>query len=208
MPTAHHVVSRDCTYFCSVVIVDEIDLLLNKSQNILYNFFDWPNRPNSSLLLIAIANTMDLPERIFNNKVSSRLGLHRIDFSPYTHQALTDILLEKLSTFQFQKDAIELCSRKVGAVSGDVRQAISFCDRAKQIAIKKCSSIVTLEDAHQAIQEVLASDRKSPLQGLSFHSLLFLISAYKSLRAEQASKSTKIEQVSLSCTLEKVCTIS
>lgn len=110
------------------MVVDEIDLLVNKSQNVLYNLFDWPNRPNSSLILIAIANTMDLPERTFNNKVVSRLGLHRIDFAPYTHSMLSDILIKRFKDQVFQKDAIELCSRKVGAVSGDARQAIYFCE--------------------------------------------------------------------------------
>ena len=39
----------------------------------MYNLFDWPNRPNSKLVVIAIANTMDLPERMLMNKVASRL---------------------------------------------------------------------------------------------------------------------------------------
>ena len=39
----------------------------------MYNLFDWPNRANSKLVVIAIANTMDLPERMLMNKVASRL---------------------------------------------------------------------------------------------------------------------------------------
>lgn len=54
--------------------MDELDLLVTKKQTVMYNFFEWPNRPNSKLIVIAIANTMDLPERILTNKVSSRLG--------------------------------------------------------------------------------------------------------------------------------------
>ena len=54
--------------------MDELDLLVTKKQTVMYNFFEWPNRPNSKLVVIAIANTMDLPERILTNKVSSRLG--------------------------------------------------------------------------------------------------------------------------------------
>lgn len=43
-------------------------------QSYRYNFFHWPSLPDSKLVVIAIANTMDLPERILTNKVSSRLG--------------------------------------------------------------------------------------------------------------------------------------
>lgn len=57
-----------------VVLMDELDLLVTKKQSIVYNFFEWPNLPYSRLIVVAIANTMDLPERMLSNKVSSRLG--------------------------------------------------------------------------------------------------------------------------------------
>ena len=58
-----------------IVLIDELDLLISTNQKVIYNFLDWPNRPNSSLIVIAIANTMDLPERVFLNRVSSRMGM-------------------------------------------------------------------------------------------------------------------------------------
>ena len=54
----------------------------------MYNLFDWPCRPGSKLVVVAIANTMDLPERIMMNRVSSRLGLTRMTFQPYTYKQL------------------------------------------------------------------------------------------------------------------------
>lgn len=54
--------------------MDELDLMVTKKQTVMYNFFEWPNRPDSRLIVVAIANTMDLPERILTNKVSSRMG--------------------------------------------------------------------------------------------------------------------------------------
>jgi origin recognition complex subunit 1 len=56
------------------VLVDELDQFLTGNQKVIYNFFDWPNRPSSKLIVIAIANTMDLPERVMLNRVSSRIG--------------------------------------------------------------------------------------------------------------------------------------
>lgn len=62
--------------------------LLFYEQDVMYNLFDWPSRPCSKLVVVAIANTMDLPERVMLTRVSSRLGLTRITFQPYTHMQL------------------------------------------------------------------------------------------------------------------------
>jgi len=47
-----------------VVLIDELDALITTKQTLLYNLFDWPCHSNSNLLLISIANTMNLPERL------------------------------------------------------------------------------------------------------------------------------------------------
>ena len=47
-----------------IILVDELDALITKKQTLLYNLFDWPCHQNSRLLVISIANTMDLPERM------------------------------------------------------------------------------------------------------------------------------------------------
>lgn len=39
----------------------------------MYNLFDWPTHKEARLVVLAIANTMDLPERIMMNRVASRL---------------------------------------------------------------------------------------------------------------------------------------
>jgi origin recognition complex subunit 1 len=57
-----------------VVLMDELDQLVTKSQSVMYNFFNWPGLRHSRLIVLAVANTMDLPERTLSNKISSRLG--------------------------------------------------------------------------------------------------------------------------------------
>ena len=47
-----------------VILIDELDALMTTKQTLLYNLFDWPCHSNSRLLVISIANTMDLPERM------------------------------------------------------------------------------------------------------------------------------------------------
>ena len=57
-----------------VVLMDELDQMVTKNQSVMYNFFNWPGLRHSRLIVLAVANTMDLPERTLSNKISSRLG--------------------------------------------------------------------------------------------------------------------------------------
>lgn len=58
----------------SIVLMDELDQLLTTKQDVVYNFFNWPNLVGSKLIVLAVANTHDLPERTLSAKVRSRLG--------------------------------------------------------------------------------------------------------------------------------------
>lgn len=57
-----------------VVLMDELDQLMTTKQDVVYNFFNWPTFPGSRLVVIAVANTHDMPERAMSGKVRSRLG--------------------------------------------------------------------------------------------------------------------------------------
>lgn len=120
-----------------VVLMDELDQLVTKNQSVMYNFFNWPGLRHSRLIVLAVANTMDLPERTLSNKISSRLGLTRILFPGYTHEQLQEIIRSRLSLVPeniVDPDAIQFASRKVAAVSGDARRALDICRRAVELA--------------------------------------------------------------------------
>ncbi|VEU24357.1 DEKNAAC105534 [Brettanomyces naardenensis] len=178
-----------------VVLLDEMDQIVTKSQSVMYNFFNWPSYPNSKLIVIAVANTMDLPERLLTNKISSRLGLTRIQFSSYTYTQLSEIIksrLEKLGRLNeermvISKDAIAFASRKVASVSGDARRALMICIRAVEIAEmefmskpleekKKLDSKYTVTIMHimKAVNETASSPISNYLGSLSFMSKMFL----------------------------------
>jgi len=80
-----------------VVLIDELDALITKKQTLLYNLFDWPCHQNSKLLVISIANTMDLPERM-QVKISSRIGNNRLVYEPYNLNQILTILSSRLKT--------------------------------------------------------------------------------------------------------------
>ena len=47
-----------------VIILDEIDQLATKDNNVLYKTFSWAQRENSTVVLLGIANGLDLTERV------------------------------------------------------------------------------------------------------------------------------------------------
>jgi len=108
-----------------VILIDELDGLLTKRQTLLYNLFDWPCYQNSKLLVVAISNTMDLPERM-NPKISSRIGNNRLVYLPYNLDQIRTILQSRLQEFQsiFEPKSLEFIARKISAYSGDIRRSL------------------------------------------------------------------------------------
>lgn len=72
----------------SIVLMDELDQLVTTKQDVVYNFFNWPTLANSKLIVLAVANTMDLPERAMTGKVRSRLGSNFV-WPMHADQSLT-----------------------------------------------------------------------------------------------------------------------
>ncbi|XP_051204471.1 origin of replication complex subunit 1 [Lolium perenne] len=151
-----------------VLLIDELDLLLTRNQSVLYNILDWPTKPNSNLVIIGIANTMDLPEKLFP-RISSRMGIQRLCFGPYNYRQLQEIITSRLKGIDaFEDQAIEFASRKVAAMSGDARRALEICRRAAEFAdyrVKQLQQVgptpspggngaVCMGDIEDAIQEV------------------------------------------------------
>lgn len=131
-----------------VVLMDELDQLVTKNQSVMYNFFNWPGLRHSRLIVLAVANTMDLPERTLSNKISSRLGLTRITFPGYNHEQLMRIIQSRLEGVPgniVEPDAVQFASRKVAAVSGDARRALDICRRAVELAEAEVKEIDPLE---------------------------------------------------------------
>lgn len=47
----------------SLLILDEIDQLVTSDNGVLYNLFEWATKKDSRLVLIGIANALDLTDR-------------------------------------------------------------------------------------------------------------------------------------------------
>ncbi|KAI7904824.1 P-loop containing nucleoside triphosphate hydrolase protein [Cokeromyces recurvatus] len=188
--------SRNEDQRTTVVLMDELDLLVTKKQTVMYNFFDWPSRPLSKLIVVAVANTMDLPERIMSNKIASRMGLTRINFQPYKYDQLYQIVQSRLQDIDaFAKEAVEFAARKVSAVSGDARRALDICRRAVEIVEnrikeqeeeeggKSAPKHVTIAIVDEAIKEMFSSPSVAFVRSCSLHQKIFLIACLQRSRA-------------------------
>ncbi|EDV23487.1 uncharacterized protein TRIADDRAFT_28013, partial [Trichoplax adhaerens] len=180
--------------YATIVLVDELDLLWTRKQHVMYNLFDWPNARYSRLIVLAVANTMDLPERTMINRVSSRLGLTRLTFQPYSFNQLERIIRARLANLEeiFSPDAIQFVARKVAAVSGDVRRTLDICRRAVEIVNQQLdkgqdldnSSDAKVEMKHvaTAISEMFSSPKIAAIRNASVHEQLFLRAVIVSFR--------------------------
>ncbi|KFQ38769.1 Origin recognition complex subunit 1 [Mesitornis unicolor] len=183
----------------TVLIVDELDLLWTRKQNVMYNLFDWPTQKHSKLIILAIANTMDLPERIMKNRVASRLGLTRMSFQPYTYKQLQQIISSRLNGLKaFEEDAIQLVSRKVAALSGDARRCLDICRRATEIcefaSQKKTPEIVRMAHVTEAIDEMFSSPYINAIRNASLHEQIFFKAVLAEFRRAGVEEAT-IQQI-------------
>ena len=124
------------------MLLDELDQLVMAKQTVLYNLFNWPTLPHSRLIVIAIANTMNLADML-PNKIQSRVGivlatsdgvdlvgLTRVNFEPYKADQLIKIIESRLQNVPgniIEKDAIKLCAMKIANNTGDARKALDVC---------------------------------------------------------------------------------
>ncbi|KAL2557223.1 Origin of replication complex subunit 1A [Forsythia ovata] len=199
-----------------ILLIDEFDLLVTRNQSVLYNILDWPTKPNSKLIVIGIANTMDLPEKLLP-RISSRMGIQRLCFGPYNYQQLQEIISSRLRGIDaFEKPAIEFASRKVAAVSGDARRALEICRRAAELAdyrTKRSPSLsnsgvtgkvlVGMADVEAAIKEMFQAPHIQVIRSCSKLSKIFLAAMVHELYKTGMGETT-FEKLAM--TVSRFCT--
>ncbi|NXQ87602.1 CDC6 protein, partial [Nyctibius grandis] len=121
-----------------LLVLDELDQLESKGQDVLYTLFEWPQLPGSRLVLVGLANALDLTDRSLARLGARPAGSPRLlHFPPYTREQLAAILQERLGQVTgdpiLDAAALQFCARKVSAVSGDARKALDVCRRAVEV---------------------------------------------------------------------------
>ena len=216
----------------TVLIVDELDLLVTHRQDVLYNIFDWPTHKKSRLVVIGIANTLDVPERMLP-RIASRLGSNRAAFAPYSWEQLKKIVTSRLESVEGCSDAyapstLDLICRKVASVNGDARRALELARRAAEVAearinVEKVTTLtlqnaqpeegaaarakariekVTMDDVRQAQSEMFDGPHMKLIHAASFYERMFLIALVKAL---QRTGTTTVDMGTVMQMLKVMC---
>ncbi|KAK1982162.1 cell division control protein [Colletotrichum cereale] len=127
-----------------LLVLDEIDHILTMGLESLYRLFEWSLQQPSRLVLVGIANALDLTDRFLPRLKSKNLKPELLPFHPYSTAQIKSIITTRLMTLLptdskdktlpfFHPAAIELCSRKVSSQTGDLRKAFEICRRALDV---------------------------------------------------------------------------
>ena len=197
-----YIKSQKSSSSCVVLLVDELDALLNKKQDVLYNLFNWTSASNSNFIVAGIANTMDLSDK-FIHKVSSRMGNRQIVFAPYSRDQLQEIITKRLrETNAFTSEAILFCAAKIASYSGDVRRAFQVCKKAAFLALEQKEQKIGIEHIQRAFKQLFASVTVQAIQSLPVYLKLLLVSLCLELKNNN-KEITVVER--LHCRLNSYC---
>ncbi|KAI0213396.1 Cell division control protein [Lamellibrachia satsuma] len=123
-----------------LLVLDEIDQLDSKNQEVLYTMFEWPALAHSKLVLIGIANALDLTDRVLPRlQARPTCKPQLLHFSPYSREQIVHILQDRLENVVIngenvmEPSAIQFCARKVAALAGDMRKALDVCRSAVEM---------------------------------------------------------------------------
>ncbi|KAI5289261.1 AAA ATPase [Ascosphaera aggregata] len=173
---------KNATFY--IVTLDEIDHLLSTSSagnnhntkssddsSVLSTLFEWSLSPSSRLLLVGVANALDLTDRFLPRLKSKNLKPILLPFMPYTPAQIGKIITSKLRSLMPKANdkastnanetehvpadftpflhpaAIQLCARKVASTTGDLRKAFELVRRTIDLVEKE-----TMQKRHTATQ--------------------------------------------------------
>ncbi|XP_063815850.1 cell division control protein 6 homolog [Pseudophryne corroboree] len=139
-----------------LLVLDEMDQLDSRGHDVLYTVFEWPWLLNSRIVLIGIANALDLTDRILPRlQARPHCRPQLLNFAPYTKDQIATILQDRLTQASgdqvLDNAAIQFCARKVSAVSGDARKALDICRRAVEIVESDVRSQTVVKPLSQCV---------------------------------------------------------
>lgn len=192
----------------TLLLLDELDYLCNKRQDVIYNLLEWTTKQHSRLVILTIANTMDLPERTLKGKITSRMGLTRLVFQPYTYHQLQEIVMNRLGNNEkFHPDAVQLVARKVAAVSGDARRALDICRRAIENLDNDSDKPITVFDIEKVISNIFTGVRVQAIKNCSAMCKLILRAIKDEVYrtgVEETTLEALLNQLDTICSLEDI----
>lgn len=142
-----------------VVMLDEMDDLITRDQQVLFQLFHCASLSKSSVLstklvVIGISNALDLTDKFLPRLRSNGLNPESLQFLPYSADQIKQVILLKLATLDesdkentasallvplMHPGAVQMCSKKCAAVTGDLRKAFDICYKSIEYVEQQAS---------------------------------------------------------------------
>lgn len=144
-----------------ILVLDEIDQIETtiKSSSDIYKLFEFPYLPNSKLILIGIANSLDFTDRLLPRlELKPEYKPKVVKFLPYTKDDIINIIKDRLESVQqkhgncviIDERALMLCATKVASANGDIRKVLDICRRAIEFNEQESNDIGTIKTVNIA----------------------------------------------------------
>lgn len=119
-----------------LIVLDEMDALLTRDQQVLFDVFNLAKMAQSyptQVIIVGIANALDFTDKFLPRLKRTGQNPKNLSFMPYTWEQIKQVVTEKLSQLPaqlFHPMAIQLCCKKALLLTGDLRKALDVCYKA------------------------------------------------------------------------------
>lgn len=183
-----------------VLVMDELDQIVTADQEVLFKLFEWSCGGSTNLVLIGIANAIDLTDRFLPRLQAHRLKPEVIAFKPYTTQGITEIIEARLKQLPkhlnklMHPAAVRICAAKTAANSGDLRKAFDICRRSIEVIESEGKDMVTTQTVAKVCQSAFGGvNARERLQLLNFQQKAVLCVLMKQERTNPSANITVIQ---------------
>ncbi|XP_003740764.1 cell division control protein 6 homolog [Galendromus occidentalis] len=118
--------------FSCVIVLDEVDQLRTSNQQVLYSLFELAKLKSSKVILVGIANSLDLTDKMVPLLQSYGYRPQLYHFAPYNIKQITKILESRLTNCGevIKPSALLFLAKKIANCTGDARKALDICRSA------------------------------------------------------------------------------
>jgi Cdc6-like AAA superfamily ATPase len=177
-----------------IIVLDEVDYFYQKNKDIIFfELFKIPYLSDCDTRMIMISNNSEFDKEIIPKIEDKKIKIDRIQFAPYTHIEMYEILKNKLdSTKYFQEHALRLIAKKYSNLNGDLRPALEVVKNLLLTNKAKLSEgqKIEMSDALIATNKKV-SDFLILLKSLTVEQKLVIASIFNALKNE----SIELEEV-------------
>ncbi|KAM9964932.1 hypothetical protein ACTFIW_004727 [Dictyostelium discoideum] len=147
-----------------ILILDEIDILIEKFSNILYRIFEWPTKDSSKLILFGIANDLGLVQKSLPRFAKIGMEIEVLHFKPYTEEEILKIFHHRIDlVFKeyklkegdqkdrlFEPETLEMISKQLSVNGCDIRKAF---DVIRRLVTLKFEKYIENADSNDSLDE-------------------------------------------------------